>query len=82
MSQASFEPLAQALAAPLNLVDATLERLTLEAVAHAHRPMWCWCRCPFPGAVYAAFRIAQAIKAQHPAHPHRAGRRLREHRVA
>ncbi|MFY9513488.1 MAG: radical SAM protein [Rubrivivax sp.] len=65
MSQPSFEPLAQALAAPVNFVDATLQRLALDAVAR-HRPQLVLLSVPFPGAVYAAFRIAQAIKAAHP----------------
>ena len=64
-SQASFEPLAQALAAPLNLVDRALRDLTLAAIEH-HRPTLVLVSVPFPGAVYAAFRIAQAIKSQHP----------------
>ena len=64
-SQASFEPLAQALAAPANLIDATLERLTLAAVA-AEQPDIVLLSVPFPGSVYAAFRMAQAIKARHP----------------
>jgi radical SAM superfamily enzyme YgiQ (UPF0313 family) len=65
-SQASFEPMAEALAASLNLVDATLRDLTLEAVA-LHAPDIVLVSAPFPGNVYAAFRIAQAIKASHPA---------------
>ena len=65
-SQASFEPLAEALAAPLNLVDRTLRDLTLDAIAR-HAPDLVLLSVPFPGNVYAAFRIAQAIKAQHPA---------------
>ena len=64
-SQPTFDPLAQALAAPLNLVDETLHGLTLDAVAR-HQPDVVLVSVPFPGAVYAAFRIAQAIKAQHP----------------
>ena len=64
-SQASFDPLAQALAAPLNLVDRTLRELTLAAIER-HRPTLVLVSVPFPGAVYAAFRIAQAIKAQDP----------------
>ena len=64
-SQATFEPLAQALAAPLNLVDRTLTELTLDAVQR-HAPSVVLVSVPFPGAVYAAFRIAQTIKAQHP----------------
>ena len=64
-SQASFEPLAAALAAPMNLVDRTLQGLTLGAVVR-HRPTLVLLSVPFPGAVYAAFRIAQAIKAHDP----------------
>jgi radical SAM superfamily enzyme YgiQ (UPF0313 family) len=65
-SQPTFDPLAQALAAPLNLVDRTLVELTLEAV-NRHRPDVVLVSVPFPGSVYAAFRIAQAIKAHDPA---------------
>ena len=64
-SQPSFEPLATALAAPMNLVDQTLHRLTLAALAR-HAPTVVLLSVPFPGAVYAAFRIAQAIKAHDP----------------
>jgi len=64
-SQATFEPLAQALAAPHNLIDATLHALTLEALAR-HAPRVVLLTAPFPGNVYAAFRIAQTIKAHDP----------------
>jgi radical SAM superfamily enzyme YgiQ (UPF0313 family) len=64
-SQATFDPLAEALAAPHNLVDATLEALTLAAIAQ-HQPEMIVISVPFPGAVYAAFRIAKTIKQQHP----------------
>ena len=64
-SQPTFDPLAEALAAPLNLVDRTLRELTLEAVAR-HLPNLVLVSVPFPGSVYAAFRIAQALKAHHP----------------
>lgn len=64
-SQPTFDPLAEALAAPLNLVDATLHALTLDAVRR-HRPQLVLVSVPFPGAVYAAFRIAQSIKAFDP----------------
>ncbi|NMG42436.1 radical SAM protein [Aromatoleum toluvorans] len=64
-SQASFEPLAAALAEPLNLVDETLRALTLAAIAR-HAPQVVLLSIPFPGAVYGAFRIAQAIKARDP----------------
>jgi radical SAM superfamily enzyme YgiQ (UPF0313 family) len=64
-SQPTFEPLAEALAAPLNLIDETLRTLTLDAIAR-HTPDVVLLSVPFPGSVYAAFRIAQAIKSQHP----------------
>jgi radical SAM superfamily enzyme YgiQ (UPF0313 family) len=66
LSQASFEPLAQALAEPLNLVGRTLRELTLAALAR-HAPQVVLISVPFPGAVYGAFRIAQAIKQEDPA---------------
>jgi radical SAM superfamily enzyme YgiQ (UPF0313 family) len=66
MSQPSFEPLAQALAAPPTLIDSTLQRLALAAI-DKHRPDVVLLSVPFPGAVYAAFRIAQAIRSAHPA---------------
>ena len=65
-SQPTFEPLARALASPPTLVDSTLEKLTLSAVDRS-KPSIVLLSVPFPGAVYAAFRMAQAIKAQHPA---------------
>lgn len=65
-SQPSFEPLAAALAAPPNLLDDTLAALTTEALAR-HRPAVVLLSVPFPGSVYGAFRIAQAIKAHDPA---------------
>ncbi|WP_281887912.1 radical SAM protein [Limnohabitans sp. TEGF004] len=64
-SQATFEPLAQALAAAPTLVDDTLEALTLEVIAK-HQPQLVLLSVPFPGAVYAAFRMAQTIKTHHP----------------
>ena len=64
-SQASFEPLAQALAAPNNLIDDTLVGLTLDAL-RMHRPTVVLISVPFPGSVYAAFRIAQTVKTHHP----------------
>ena len=66
MSQPDFEPLAAALAAPPTLVDRTLQVLTLRALDE-HRPDVVLVSVPFPGAVYGAFRIAQAIKAARPA---------------
>ena len=64
-SQPTFEPLAQALAAPPTLVDEVLHTLTLDCIAR-HQPDLVLLSVPFPGAVYAALRIAQSIKAQHP----------------
>lgn len=64
-SQPSFDPLAQALAAPENGIDATLRELTLAAIER-HAPDLVAISAPFPGNVYAAFRIAQSIKAAHP----------------
>ena len=64
-SQASFEPLAQALATPRNLIDDTLVQLTLDAL-RKHQPTVVLISVPFPGSVYAAFRIAQAVKAHNP----------------
>ncbi len=61
-SQASFEPLAQALAAAPTLVDRLLQRLTRDAIQR-HQPTVVLVSVPFPGAVYGALRIAQAIKA-------------------
>ncbi len=65
-SQASFDALAAALAAPRNLIDDTLHTLTLAAIA-AHQPTLVLVSVPFPGAMYGALRIAQTIKSQHPA---------------
>ncbi|CAM3932442.1 B12-binding domain-containing radical SAM protein [Bordetella tumulicola] len=64
-SQPTFDPLAQSLSAPLNLVDETLRDLTTEALTR-HAPTVVLLSVPFPGTVYAAFRIAQTIKAQDP----------------
>jgi hypothetical protein len=64
-SQATFDPLADALAAPLTLMDENLQALTLKAISH-HQPNLVLLSVPFPGAVYAAFRIAQCIKQHHP----------------
>jgi len=64
-SQHSFAPLAAALAAPHNLVDEHLLDLTRAALAR-HQPTVVLLSVPFPGSVYGAFRIAEAIKAQDP----------------
>ncbi|MBT5018830.1 radical SAM protein [bacterium] len=64
-SQPTFDPLADALAAPMNLVDSNLHDLTLAAITR-HQPNLVLVSVPFPGNVYAAFRIAQTIKSNHP----------------
>jgi radical SAM superfamily enzyme YgiQ (UPF0313 family) len=64
-SQPSFEPLAQALAAKPTLMDEYLRRLTIEAL-DKHQPSLVLLSVPFPGAMYAALRITQTIKASYP----------------
>jgi hypothetical protein len=64
-SQPAFDQLQTALAAPHNLVDASLHALTLEALCQ-HQPNLVLITAPFPGNVYGAFRIAQTTKQIHP----------------
>ncbi|MGV0953459.1 MAG: B12-binding domain-containing radical SAM protein [Fluviibacter sp.] len=64
-SQPSFDPLADALAAPPSLVDVRLQELTNATTDH-HQPRLVLLSVPFPGSVYAAFRIAQTIKQNNP----------------
>ena len=64
-SQPDFDPLAEALAAPHNLLDGILYDLTAAALAE-HAPDVLLLSVPFPGAVYGAFRIAQSAKALRP----------------
>jgi radical SAM superfamily enzyme YgiQ (UPF0313 family) len=64
-SQPSFDQLQMALAAPRNLVDEFLNELTLAALSQ-HSPNLVLITAPFPGNVYGAFRIAQAIKKADP----------------
>jgi len=64
-SQPTFDPLANALAAAPTLVDDLLRDLTLAAI-HRHSPTLVLLSVPFPGSVYAAFRIAQTIKSHNP----------------
>jgi radical SAM superfamily enzyme YgiQ (UPF0313 family) len=64
-SQASFKPLATALAAPPTLVDEVLQILAKNAIDRS-LPDIMLISVPFPGSVYAAFRIAQTIKAKYP----------------
>jgi radical SAM superfamily enzyme YgiQ (UPF0313 family) len=46
-------------------MDENLQALTLKAISN-HQPNLVLLSVPFPGAVYAAFRIAQCIKQHHP----------------
>jgi hypothetical protein len=64
-SQPSFDPLADALAASPTLVDQLLNDLSLAAL-HRHQPTLVLLSVPFPGAMYAALRIAQTIRTQNP----------------
>lgn len=64
-SQASFDPLANALQQPFTLIDEILVELTL-AEFKRQQPQLVLLSVPFPGAVYAALRMAQAIKAENP----------------
>ena len=64
-SQASFDPLAKALAAPKTFIDQVLHALTLETFEN-HQPQVVLLSVPFPGTVYGALRIAQTIKQHHP----------------
>ncbi len=64
-SQPTFDPLADALAAPPTLVDEIL-RERVRAALETHRPDLVLVSVPFPGCAYGAFRVAQAIKAADP----------------
>ncbi len=64
-SQPTFDPLAQALACKPNLIDERLAALALHAVTQ-HEPTLLLLSVPFPGSLYAALRMAQAVKAKHP----------------
>ena len=64
-SQPVFNPLADALLAEPTLMDLHLQKLTTQAV-EKHQPSLIILSVPFPGAMYAALRIAQTIKAQYP----------------
>ncbi|PZO23623.1 MAG: radical SAM protein [Betaproteobacteria bacterium] len=65
-SQPSFDPLATALQQPFTLIDEILVELTL-AEFKRQQPQLVLLSVPFPGAVYAAWRRAQAMKAETPA---------------
>ncbi|MEP6654314.1 MAG: hypothetical protein ABJA82_13210, partial [Myxococcales bacterium] len=65
-SAPTFDPLHQALQAPPTLVDAALDDIA-RALCAEHRPDLVGLTVPFPGNVFGAFRIAQAIRAVSPA---------------
>ena len=65
-SQPTFDPLAKALSAEPTLVDRYLQTLTQQALEQ-HQPDLVLLSVPFPGNVYAAFRMAQCIKDIKPA---------------
>ena len=64
-SQPTFTPLADALAASPTLMDLHLQDLTKSSI-EKHQPNLVLLSVPFPGAMYAALRIAQTIKTSYP----------------
>jgi radical SAM superfamily enzyme YgiQ (UPF0313 family) len=64
-SQPTFTPLADALIAEPTLMDVHLQRLASKAIER-HQPNLVLLSVPFPGAMYAALRIAQEIKRTYP----------------
>jgi hypothetical protein len=64
-SQPTFTPLADALASSPTLMDLHLQALTQSAI-DKHQPSLVLLSVPFPGAMYAALRIAQTIKLHYP----------------
>lgn len=64
-SQPTFTPLADALNAKPTLMDMHLQALTNQAIER-HLPNLVLLSVPFPGAMYAALRIAQVIKGAYP----------------
>jgi len=65
-SQPTFTPLADALQAHPTLMDLHLQDLASKAIKQ-HQPDLVLLSVPFPGAMYAALRIAQLIKYAYPA---------------
>jgi hypothetical protein len=64
-SQPTFTPLADALDASPTLMDLHLQALTKSSI-EKHQPTLVLLSVPFPGAMYAALRIAQTIKTSYP----------------
>ncbi len=61
-----FDPLLQRLAAPPTLIDRLIDNLTEETLRR-HAPEIVGLTLPFPGTVYATFRIAAAVRRLAPA---------------
>jgi len=66
VSAASFDPILQRLAAPATLIDRLIDALA-EEILRQHEPDIVGLTAPFPGTVYAAFRIAAAVRRLAPA---------------
>ena len=64
-SQPTFDAMANALSAKVTVIDDHLISLTLKVV-EKNNPQLVLLSVPFPGALYAALRIAQMIKTQYP----------------
>jgi hypothetical protein len=64
-SQPTFDAMANALTANTTLIDEHLTSLTLKVV-EKNNPLLVLLSVPFPGALYAALRIAQTIKTHYP----------------
>ncbi|MBU3575349.1 radical SAM protein [Polynucleobacter sp. UK-Mo-2m-Kol15] len=64
-SQPTFTPLADALGARPTLMDLHLQELVKSSI-EKHQPTLVLLSVPFPGAMYAALRIAQTIKNNYP----------------
>ena len=60
-SQATFDPLHEALTGEPTLVDETLDRLTRELITE-RQPDLVAITTPFPGNVYGAFRMARVVR--------------------
>ncbi|MSP63063.1 MAG: radical SAM protein [Myxococcales bacterium] len=65
-SATSFDPLAAALAEPPGLIERLLEEVLAPHMERV-RPSLVGLTVPFPGNLYGALRIAQAIRRDHPA---------------
>ncbi len=65
LAATSFEPMAEALAAPVGLVDELLLSC-LESAVTEHRPELVGFSVPFPGNLYGALRCGQWLGEHHP----------------